>query len=126
MKTLHKKFDNIKSFLILLLVIITFSSISILPWWSFLLPVFISGVIANYLNWIISSFFIGFLCGFISWFCVNLYYDLTFNGAILLKIANSISISKYILLVASGLVGGLITGLAYYSGYIILKNEKNK
>lgn len=123
MKTLHRKFDNIKSCVILLLIIITFSSISTLPWWSFLVPVFISGIIAKYLNWIISSFFIGFLCGFISWFCVNLYYDITFNGTILLKIANSISISKYILLIASGLVGGLITGIANYSGYNLLKNE---
>jgi len=111
-----RKFNTIKSILILIPIIIITGLIDRLPWWSFVVPVFIVGLLIGYLQWNIPTFTVGFLAGFIVWVGVNMFYDVTGNGIALKKIADVFSIPKAVVLLMAGLIGGLQTGLALFTG----------
>jgi EamA domain-containing membrane protein RarD len=116
MKEKTKK--NIGLSLALVLVIILTKQSQELPWWSFVIPVTGIGVVVRLKKWNISSFPIGFLIGFFIWFGSSLYFHFTFNGNILNKDGN---IPMLLLLIGSGLIGGILTGLSLNLGYSIFK-----
>lgn len=107
---------------VLILIILTgIGCVTRLPWWLFLLPIFIFGVLTTILNWNIRGFLTGFIAGFSVWFLGNLYYHLHYNGIILKRTADVVSIPLVTLLVFMGLIGGVLAGLAFYTGRQILK-----
>lgn len=108
--------DNIKTAFILIPVIILTRLISTLPWWIFVIPVLALGVIVTLKKWEISGFSIGWLCGFLIWIGANLFFDTMLDGDILFKIGLLLSVPKIIVLLVSGIIGGLLTGLALYTG----------
>lgn len=106
--------------LIIIILVIFTSIIESLPWWTFVVPVLILGMVINFRRWNVSVFSIGFLSGFIIWFGANLYFDTIVSGVILNKLGLLLSVPKIIVLVISGVIGGLLTGLALYTGKNIL------
>jgi hypothetical protein len=116
-------FDNIKTILIIILTTLT-CLIESLPWWSFVIPVVILGIIITFRTWDVLIFPIGFLSGFITWFGANLYFDMTSNAIVLNKMALLLTVNKIVVLLISGLIGGLLTGLALYTGKSIIAYDK--
>lgn len=106
------------------IIIISFGNIYFLPWWIFLLPVLVLGNALTLLKLNLNVFILGFISGFVIWFGGNSLFDIKYNGFILVKCANLLSVSKILLLFASGIIGGLLTGIAMYVGKNILKNTE--
>jgi hypothetical protein len=97
-------------------IIFLFSFADALPWWSFSVPVAISGALSNLKKWNFNAFGIGFTAGFFVWFVANLYFHLSYNGIILKKMGVLLSIPTVLVMLIAGLIGGLVTGLALYTG----------
>ena len=93
--------------------------IAVLPWWSFVVPVLLSGMALPFLRWNVPSFTVGFLSGFIVWLVANAIFDMAYHG-MLAKIGLLLSVQKIVVLLAAGLIGGLLNGLALYTGKSIL------
>jgi hypothetical protein len=112
--------DNIKMTLILLPVIVAVGAIPALPWWSFILPVILLGGVASWLRWKVWYFFIGFVTGFVCWtgafLCFHIAFQAPFSN-------NDQDLSIWAMLGVSGLIGGLLTGLALYTGKSIIQWE---
>jgi hypothetical protein len=106
--------------LIIIILVVLIRMIGILPWWSFVIPVIILGMVITFRAWHVSGFIVGFLSGLITWIGVNLYFDLTSNGIILNRIGLLLMMPKIIVILISGLIGGILTGLALYTGQNIM------
>lgn len=116
--------DTVKTISLILVIIMLTGMIDGLPWWSFVVPVLILGVIISYRKWNVAGFAVGFIAGFIIWFMANLYFDITLGGTILNKIGLLLSVSKITVLVFSGIIGGVLTGLALYTGKSIVSEKE--
>lgn len=115
MQKKHK--DNIKTVILLLAIVIGTGMIESIPWWSFVVPVLALGVVITIRKWKTSFFLMGFLSGFLAWFGASLYYHASFNGTVFNRFGEA---PKMALLVVSGLIGGILTGLALYTGKAIV------
>lgn len=104
--------------LCVLLICIT-RQFSVLPWWSFVVPVLILGVVLSYKGWKIAAFPVGMLAGFLVWSGGDWYYDMIGHGLVFDKVALLLSVPKIILILAAGVVGGLLTGIALFTGQIV-------
>lgn len=122
MKT-KKNTNNIKAFLLISILIILSRLIGSLPWWSFVLPVMITGLLTSLKGWKVSCFRVGFLSGFMIWFGANLFFDAIYHGKIMEKLGELLLMNKPAVFIISGLVGGLLSGLAMYTGEKIIFSE---
>lgn len=113
--------DNLKMIAILIPAIILIKLIDALPWWSFIVVVMSLGIATGVKQWKISAFLIGFLCGFMIWLGGNLYFHFAYQGELLERIGTA---PRIIVLLVSGLMGGVLTGLALYTGRAIAVNKK--
>ena len=116
-----RSYHNLKTFFIAPILVLACKMVPGLPWWAFVVPVAMLGIVITLLKWKVSSFLIGFLGGFLVWFGGNLYFHIAFEGRILSKLGST---AELIILLASGLMGGLLTGLALYTGKSIVHNKK--
>lgn len=91
--------------------------VSILPWWTFVIPVCVLGAIYAYNGWKISAFPTGVLAGFLVWSGGELYYDIMGKGLVLDSIAQLIGVPKIVAIAAAGILGGLLNGTALLAGY---------
>lgn len=117
--------DNIKTALLLITLIILTRLIDILPWWSFVIPVLILGIVIRLKKWEVSGFMVGWLSGFLLWIGANMFFDATLQGDVLQKIGLLLSVPKIIVLLVSGIIGGLLTGLALYTGRAIVYKQQS-
>lgn len=101
---------------VVLLVMFLMGQISVLPWWSFAVPVLLFGAVVGIRRWQVASFWMGFLGGFLLWFGANYFFDVRTNGIIFNKIGAMFTISRFVVLVLSGITGGAVAGLALYTG----------
>ena len=115
-------FYNLITVVILVTVILLFETVSVFPWWGFVIPVIIVGMVITKLKWQVKSFTIGFLSGFLIWFGASFYFDSVFNGIVMSKVGSLLSINKIVVMILSGLVGGLVMGLALYTGKSITQS----
>ena len=115
---------NILVIVICGIVIVSMGNIDRLPWWIFLLPVMIVGYGLTLLKWDLNAFMVGFISGFLIWFFGNLLFDVQYDGFILAKMAGLLNVPKVLLFFLSGIIGGVITGLAMYIGQNILKRAE--
>lgn len=113
---MRNKKHSVKTFFITIVIVFLTGLIDSLPWWSFIIPIALLGILLNFLKWNISSFSIGFLAGFIIWSGTNFYLDRTGNGIMLNKISELLLTNKFVLLMVAGVIGGLLSGLALYTG----------
>jgi hypothetical protein len=109
---------NIKMAVLLFAVILVVKLFDAIPWWSFIVPVLALGILAGTKGWKVSGFATGFVTGFVTWAAANLFFHLTFDGNLVSRVGAPAGI---ILLIASGLIGGLLTGLALYTGQQVMK-----
>lgn len=109
--------DNLKTAFIVIVGAIATMKINSLPWWSFIVTVFIIGAVITLIKWNVRSFMTGFISGVIIWAGGNLFYHLLYSGIILKKAGPTPTL---LFLVSAGLAGGLLTGLALYSGKKLL------
>lgn len=117
-------FNNLKTLIITIILVTLTGMVDLLPWWSFVIPVAILGMFVSFRTWKVSGFRIGFLSGFIIWVGVNVYFDLAFNGIILNKISLLLTLPKLVVILISGVIGGMLVGLALYTGQMIITNTK--
>ena len=118
---MHKRSaDNLKTILLLLLIITATRLTGGIPWWSFVIPVLLLGIIITLKGWKVASFLIGFSAGFIVWLGAGLYFHAVYNGNILDRFAPH---SGIIILLIAALMGGLLTGLALYTGKAIVHRK---
>jgi hypothetical protein len=112
----RKPLSNILAVLICIVLIVLTRLVDAFPWWSFVIPVLVFGAVISLREWKVSGFLAGFLAGFIIWFGVNLFYDAQNGGLMMDRVAQLISVPKLVMLLISGLLGGLLSGLALYTG----------
>lgn len=120
---IKKSSRNIYSAVILLMVLLLTKSIEILPWWFFIIPVLVTGMIIALKGWKVHGLLVGFLTGFIVWIGANLYFSLTSEALILSRFG---LLAGAITLLASGILGGVLTGLALYTGKSIFSNKRKE
>jgi hypothetical protein len=95
-----------------------------IPWYSFLIVVILFGFIITIRKWKVAAFSIGFLAGLIVWIGANLFYHLIFGGTVFEKLAKVMFIPQFVVLLLSGIIGGLLTGLALYTGQSAVKRAE--
>lgn len=109
--------------LIIIVVCALVQSVTVLPWWSFTVPVFFIGVLMGKKQVNKMPFFTGFLAGFIIWVAATFFFHIRYGGRTLEVIPSLINFKKPVAVIIIGLIGGLITGLSLLSGYMLFKKE---
>jgi hypothetical protein len=113
--------DSLKTVVIIFVFVFLCNLIAEIPWWGFIIPVMGLGTFITRKQWHVSFFFTGFLCGFLIWVGGNLFYHWHLPGHIFTKFRPAAGV---LLLLASGVAGGLVTGLALYTGKSIVYDKK--
>ena len=113
--------DNIKAFACLIILVPLAMMINGLPWYSFLIVVSLFGFIITICQWKVAAFSIGFLSGLVVWIGANIYYHTIFGGTVFEKLAQVMFIPEFVVFLLSGVIGGLLTGLAFYTGQSAVK-----
>lgn len=113
--------DNIKAFVLIVIFTMLAGIINGIPWWTFAVVVVAFGAFAASRNWKISVFPVGFFSGMLVWAGLNLYYHLIYGGSAFKKIGMLISLNEWLVFVIAGIIGGLITVLALYSGVSMVR-----
>ncbi len=103
---------------------IIFESVTQLPWWFFIIPVMIFGIFAYKRLGQVPYFLLGFISGFIVWSVYSYGIEFFYGNQVLSKVAGILTIPRFLVIIGSGIIGGIITGLAFYSGKNF-KKEKN-
>jgi hypothetical protein len=107
----------------LILVVIT-ESVTIIPWWSFLIVSLLMGLLFSKKNLSIPPFVCGFVSGFINWFASSLFFHYSYNGLLMQKIAPVFFLPNILLIIAIGVICGLLNGLACYTGYTVFVKKE--
>ena len=118
--------DNLKAAVVLLFLLLVTRMISSLPWWSFIVPVLIFGIIVSIRKWQVAGFAVGFICGFVIWLGANLYFNAALPGEVFPRIGLLFSIPPFLVVLFSALIGGILTGLAFYTGKLMLYKPVNE
>jgi hypothetical protein len=115
---------KIITFAIIILVSIVVQLIPFLPWWSFLVPIFLMGVVLPLERWKIPPFLMGFIAGFLVWSLATLYFETIYKGEIMSKISKIIAVPDYLIYGIIGFIGGILTGLSLYSGFLLRRGKE--
>lgn len=109
-------------FIILLIIITSWLLNIILPWWSIAIPGLVFGF--QYPEKSLKAFGVGFIALFILWGSQAAAIHIANEGILSNRIAEMLQIySGWLLVIATGLIGGLVSGLAYLTGSL-LKGKK--
>ncbi len=110
--------------LTLLILITAFLLNLILPWWSIALPGLIFGYQFKKSGW--TSFGWGFLALFILWGGQALYIHFANEGILSTRIAAMLGVgSPYLVILITGVLGGLVSGLATLTGSLFKKKVRS-
>jgi hypothetical protein len=104
---------------IIIIVSMLFQRIVFFPWWVFLVPVFLLGALLPLGKWKVHSFLFGFLAGFLVWTLSTFFFEVSYKGEITTVLGKMISVPYYILYLIIGFIGGILTGLSFYSGFLL-------
>ncbi|PIF44693.1 hypothetical protein CLU96_1685 [Chryseobacterium sp. 52] len=107
-------------------IIMVISLFTMLPWWSFVVPCIILGIVLPFQKFGLSPFMIGFLAGFLAWSLAHVYYDVSLDSKIMDKLALIIDYPKWCIFAFSGLIGGVLSGLALLTGQKMFVNDFSK
>lgn len=122
----NTRLSNLKATIIIVLILVATRMIGSLPWWSFVVPVLILGIVLALKKWQVSGFGPGFLAGFLVWLGASIYYDMALPANTFSMLGKLFSIPPVTIFILSGFIGGLLTGLAFYTGkYIVYKPGEN-
>ena len=111
---------------VLLTALLSFiAGIYISYWWFFAVIAFLVAVLIHQRGF--KAFSAGFLALFILWFVLAFWMDMANEGVLSVKIASLLPLggSKWLLMIVTAFVGGLIAGFAALSGsYLRSSNPK--
>jgi hypothetical protein len=94
-----------------------------LPWWSIAIPGLIFGYRFNLKA--LPSFGWGFLALFLLWGGQALYIHFANDGILSTRIAEMLSVgSPYLVILITGLIGGLVSGLATLTGSLVKETPR--
>jgi len=95
-------------------------------WWFFAVVAFLVAVLIHQKGF--KAFFAGFLSLFILWFVLAFWMDLSNEGVLSVKIATLLSLdgSKWLLMIITAFVGGLVAGFAALSGSYLRSTSPKK
>lgn len=118
-------FDSIKTAVLVGLTVTGMGMIDALPWWSFIVPVILLGVFIKVKGWRTAYITAGFVSGFIVWSGINLFIDKSSEGVLLHKLGLLIMAPEGVIVLFSGVIGGLLTSLALYTGGCFLAEKES-
>ena len=107
--------------LTLLIFITSFFLNLILPWWSIAIPGLIFGYQFKKSSWF--SFGLGFLALFLLWGVQAMFIHFSNDGIMSTRIAEMLGVgSPYLVILITGILGGLVSGLATLTGSMFASN----
>ena len=113
---------------LLLTALLSFiAGIYISYWWFFAVVAFLVAALIHQKGY--KAFLAGFLSLFILWFVLAFWMDLANEGVLSVKIASILPLdgSKWLLMIVTAFIGGLIAGFAALSGsYLRSSNPKKQ
>lgn len=98
--------------------------LSFSPWWGFAITSLLVAVLVHQKPW--KAFLAGFLGMFLLWAGLAWWIDIKNNSLLSVKIAAILPLggNSYLLILVTGFVGGLISGLAALSGSYLRSSAK--
>lgn len=116
----------IHTMLLTLLIIITAFLLNLfLPWWSIALPGLVFGYQLKKKGLV--SFGWGFLALFLLWGGQALYIHFANDGILSTRIATMLGVSSpYLVILITGVLGGLVSGLATLTGSLLYSSKSKK
>lgn len=118
------KLDNIKAFGCLIPLILLTSITDYIPWWGFVVAVGLFGTIITVRKWKVAGFTTGFLAGLVVWIGANIYFHISLEGNVFEKIGQVLFVPGPVVIIISGVTGGLLTGLALYTGQSVVRQRE--
>jgi len=118
---MKQKMNIVRSMTLVLVLSLVTKSIGGLPWWVFTIPTVMLGFVLTIRKWLPAGFIIGAAAGFMVWFGTGLYYGVSPASGVLHKVGALFSVPAFVVVVISGLIGGVLTGLSLYSGKCIAR-----
>jgi len=118
-----KLFDSGKVFCFLVVLIVLVRMVDGIPWWSFLIPVGMFGVLISVWKWQVATFGTGFLVGLVLWIGASVYFHMKLGGTAFDKLGMVMSVPGIVVVIAAGVIGGLLTGLALYTGKTLVSGK---
>jgi hypothetical protein len=112
---------------LLLTALLSFiAGIYISYWWFFAVVAFLVAVLIHQRGF--KAFFAGFLALFILWFVLAFWMDFANEGVLSVKIASILGLSgsKWLLMIITAFVGGLVAGFAALSGSYLRSTSPKK
>ncbi|MEO1516977.1 MAG: hypothetical protein AAFV95_18280 [Bacteroidota bacterium] len=106
-------------FLLLLIASAAIQLLAFLPWWSFAALCFLLGATLPFRSWNAPPFGIGFLSGCCLWIGATLWYQPSFGESLLASLGQNFGVPSFALLLCIGVLGGLLSGLAVYAGFLL-------
>lgn len=104
--------------LAILILIVAWIFSLVLPWWSIAIPGLVFGYQFEKNKW--ASFGWGFLALFLLWGGQALYIHIANDGILSTRIATMLGVgSPYIVILVTGVIGGLVSGLATLTGRLL-------
>lgn len=106
---------------VLLIALIAFVAGIFLPWWSIALAGFVVAIVIPQRPF--RSFLTGFLAIFLLWIALALWIDQANQGILLQRVAALFKLgnSSWLLFLITGLLGGILGGLASLTGSFVRK-----
>ena len=95
-------------------------------WWFFAVVAFLVAALIHQKGY--KSFFAGFLALFILWFVLAFWMDFVNEGVLSVRIASLLPLngSKWLLMIVTAFIGGLIAGFAALSGSYLRSTTPKK
>ena len=112
---------------VLLTALLSFiAGIYISYWWFFAVIAFLVAALIHQRGH--KAFFAGFLALFILWFVLAFWMDIANEGVLSVKIASILPLggSKWLLMIVTGFIGGLVAGFAALSGSYLRSSNLKK
>ena len=112
---------------VLLTALLSFiAGIYISYWWFFAVVAFLVALLIHQRGF--KAFFAGFLALFILWFLLSFWMDFVNEGVLSVRIATLLPLggSKWLLMIVTAFVGGLVAGFAALSGSYLRSSKLKK
>jgi hypothetical protein len=110
--------------LFLIILILSFASGYFLPWWVVAIAAFLSALLIGKTSG--QSFWSGFSAVFIVWTVLALFKSIPNDHILAKRVATMFTLPNWILLLfVTALIGGLVGGMAAWSGVLLKKAFKS-
>lgn len=106
-----------------LVLSVIIENITVLPWWSFLVTTILMSLFCTMKRIKIRSFLSGFISGFLNWFGATIFFHNMYDGQLMDRVSEIFYMPTFLFVIVIGIIGGLLNGLASYTGYAVIAEE---